>query len=102
MLGLSVSWLRGSRDVSNTLRAHKTVRENHHTLVIRGAQFTDSGTYTVEVKNSNGTVRAYCSVMVNSYSVRPLDEHVYIHCAKILLLLLFYDYNYNALIDIGR
>ncbi|ROT75125.1 putative myosin light chain kinase [Penaeus vannamei] len=75
-----VSWLKGTYDVSNTTRAHKTVKENTHTLVIRGAQFTDSGTYTVEAKNSQGTVRAYASVKVRelyrsrSYSPRGREE----------------------------
>ncbi|KAK8746869.1 hypothetical protein OTU49_016869, partial [Cherax quadricarinatus] len=75
-----VTWLKGSRDVSNTFRAHKTVRDNYHTLVIREAQYIDSGTYTVEAKNTNGTVRAYCSIKVRewyrsrSFSPRSLDD----------------------------
>ena len=59
--------MKGSQDVSNSHRAHKSVRDNTHTLVLRNAQFTDSGTYTVEAKNSQGTVRAYCSVKVRNY-----------------------------------
>ncbi|XP_064106001.1 myosin light chain kinase, smooth muscle-like isoform X3 [Macrobrachium nipponense] len=75
-----VTWLKGGHDVSITTRATKSVKDNHHTLVIRGASFTDSGTYTVEAKNSHGTVRAYCSVKVRetyrcrSFSPRGQDE----------------------------
>lgn len=62
-----VSWLKGTQDVVNTGRAHKTVRDNLHSVVIHSAQITDSGTYTVEAKNISGSVRAYCSVKVSFY-----------------------------------
>ena len=74
---LPVSWLKGTQDVVNTGRAHKTVRDNQHSVVIRSAQITDSGTYTVEAKNISGSVRAYCSVKVSPY---PFFVLVYLVC----------------------
>ncbi|KAB7507355.1 Titin-like protein [Armadillidium nasatum] len=59
-----VTWYRGPHDIAARGRAHETVRENRHTILMRDAEFTDSGTYTVEVKNSQGTTRAYCSIKV--------------------------------------
>ncbi|KAK7060070.1 hypothetical protein SK128_021760, partial [Halocaridina rubra] len=75
-----VTWTKGAHDVANQTRATKSVKDNHHSLLIRSATFTDSGTYTVEAKNIHGTVRAYCSVKVRetarsrSFSPRGKDE----------------------------
>ncbi|XP_047736468.1 uncharacterized protein LOC108682041 isoform X2 [Hyalella azteca] len=75
-----VTWLKGMQDVSNRFTSHKTVQGNTHTWTLRGVQFTDSGTYTIEAKNAHGTVRSYCSVKVKdnsrsrSYSPRGTER----------------------------
>lgn len=67
---LKVNWLKGCRDITNSLRTVKEAHNDYIRFSFKEAQESDSGIYFIVARNKHGVDRTFVSVSVNIFFVQ--------------------------------
>lgn len=69
MFTISVLWMKGLTDITETHRSLKENVNDYTRLTLKRAQLSDAGTYFILAKNKYGTDRAFFTLRV-SYTTK--------------------------------
>lgn len=72
LLFLSVTWMKGTRDITNSQRSMKETVNDYVRMTLKRALVSDSGTYCILAKNVYGCDRAFVTVRVSITNINQM------------------------------
>lgn len=68
-VSLSVQWMKGIQDITNSSRTYKEVVDDYIRLIMKRTIPSDEGTYCILVKNAYGCEKAFYYLKVKAIAI---------------------------------